>query len=66
MRRVPPTRRYVSCAGVGEGALHQARIAAGAFDGDEAISELVFGEGLANARHGGVEAGQLVFDVGGG
>ena len=43
-------------AGGGEGALHEAVIAAGAFDGDEAVAELVRGEGLADLGDGGVES----------
>ena len=37
-------------AGGGEGALDNAVIAAGAFDGDEAVVELVAAEGLADGR----------------
>ena len=52
-------------AGGGEGALHEAVIASGAFDGDEAVVELVRGEGLADLGDGGVESGAVVGDGGG-
>ena len=52
-------------AGGGEGALDEAVIAAGAFDGDEAIVELVRGKGLADLGDGGVEVGSVVGDGGG-
>jgi hypothetical protein len=51
--------------GGGEGALHEAVIAAGAFDGDEAVAELVVGEGLADVGDGGVEVVAIVSDDGG-
>jgi hypothetical protein len=51
--------------GGGEGALHQAVIAAGAFDGDQAIAELVVGEGFADLGDGGVEVRAVVGDGGG-
>jgi hypothetical protein len=50
-------------AGGGKGALDNAVIASGAFDGHEAIVELVVGEGLANARNGGVEGGSVMGGV---
>jgi len=40
-----------------ERALRQPVIAAGAFDGDQAVAELVLLEGLPDLRHGGVESG---------
>jgi hypothetical protein len=49
----------------GESALHQAVIAAGAFDGDEAIAELVGGKGGADLGNGGVEVGAVVGHDGG-
>ena len=49
----------------GEGALHEAVIAAGAFDGDEAVVELMLGEGFADLGDGGVEVGTVVGDGGG-
>jgi hypothetical protein len=52
-------------AGGREGALHQAMIAAGALDGDEAIAELVPLEGLADLDDGSVEGGSGVLDLGG-
>ena len=52
-------------AGGGEGALHEAVIAAGAFDGDEAVVELVRVEGLADLCDGGIEVGAVVCDGGG-
>jgi hypothetical protein len=52
-------------AGGGEGALHQAVIASGAFDGDEAIAELMLGEGMSDLGHGVVEFGSVVGDRGG-
>ena len=52
-------------AGGGEGALDEAVIAAGAFDGDEAVAELMVGEGLADVGDGGVEVGSVVGDGGG-
>ena len=52
-------------AGGGEGALDEAVIAAGAFDGDEAVAELVVGEGVADLGDGGVEVGTVVGDGGG-
>ncbi len=52
-------------AGGGEGALDEAVIAAGAFDGDEAVAELVLGEGVADLGDGGVEVGTVVGDGGG-
>ena len=45
-------------AGRGEAALDEAVIAAGAFDGDEAVGELVSGEGRADLCDGGVEVGR--------
>src|SRR5207244_2150459 len=44
-------------AGGGEGALDEAVIASGAFDGDEAIAELVSRKGRADVSDGGVEVG---------
>ena len=52
-------------AGGGEGALDEAVIAAGAFDGDEAVVELVLGEGVPDLGDGGVEVGAVVGDGGG-
>jgi hypothetical protein len=52
-------------AGGGEGALDEAMIAAGAFDGDEAVEDVVFGEGLTHLDDGGVKCGTRVFDGGG-
>ncbi len=49
----------------GEGTLDEAVIAAGAFDGDEAITELVLGKGVADLGDGGVECGAVVLDGGG-
>ncbi len=49
-------------AGGGEGALHEAVIAAGAFDGDEAIAQLVLVEGGADLGEGGVQFGPVVGD----
>jgi len=51
-------------AGGGEGALDEAVIAAGAFDGDESIVALEFGEGLAHLSDGGFESRPLVLDGG--
>ena len=48
-----------------EGALDEAMIAAGAFDGDEAILELKGSKGLADLVHGGLEVGPVVVDPGG-
>src|SRR5262249_21208558 len=44
--------------------LDDAVIAAGAFDGDEAVAEVVVGDGLTEACHGGVEGGAVVLDFG--
>ena len=52
-------------AGGGEGALDEAATAAGPFDGDEAVAELMVGEGLADVGHGCVEVGSVVGDGGG-
>ena len=52
-------------AGGGEGALDEAVIAAGAFDGDEAVKDLMVGEGLSDLGDGGVEVGSIVSDGGG-
>ena len=49
--------------GSGEGALDQPVIAAGAFNGYQAIAELVVGEGLADLRDGGFEVRPVVGDV---
>src|SRR5262245_33058214 len=49
----------------GEGALHEAVIAAGAFDGHDAIAELVCGEGVPHLGNGGVEVGPVMSDLGG-
>jgi hypothetical protein len=51
--------------GGGEGALDEAMIAAGAFDGDEAVEEVVLCEGLTHLADGGVKSGPRVFDGGG-
>ena len=40
-------------------------IAAGAFDGDEAVEDVVFGEGLTHLSDGGLQGGARVFDGGG-
>src|SRR6516165_2611907 len=50
--------------GAGEGALDEAVVASGAFDGDDAIEELVVGEGLSDLSDGGVESQTVVRDVG--
>src|SRR5262249_54277043 len=47
-------------AGGGEDALHEAVIPAGAFDGDQAVGELVVSEGLAKLSHGSLEFGAVV------
>src|SRR5262245_10575948 len=52
-------------AGGGEGALDEAVVAARAFDGDEAILELVLGEGVAKLSDGRVEVGTVVSHRGG-
>lgn len=52
-------------AGGGEGALYEAVIAAGPFDGDEAVAELVVLEGLPDLGDGVVEARSRVLDLGG-
>src|SRR5207249_8140494 len=52
-------------AGRGEAALDDAVIATGAFDGDEAILELVLGEGAPDLGDGGVEVGPGVRGLGG-
>src|SRR5262249_7590327 len=44
-------------AGGGKGALDQAVVAAGALDGDQAVAELVGGEGIADLGDSGVEVG---------
>ena len=49
-------------AGRSEGALHDTVIAAGAFDGDEAVAELVRVEGLPDLSDGGFEVGTVVGD----
>src|SRR5262249_52962254 len=51
-------------AGGGEAALDDAMIASGAFDGDQAIAELVLGEGVPNLGDGSVEFETVVGDVG--
>src|SRR5258708_33199487 len=51
-------------AGGGKGALNDAMIPASAFDGDEAVAELVLSEGQANLSNGGVEVGTRVGDGG--
>jgi hypothetical protein len=51
--------------GTGEGALHDAVITAGAFDGDETVAELVLSKGSADLRNGGIEIGSCVRDYGG-
>ncbi len=52
-------------AGAGEGALDEAVIASGGFDGDEAVAEVVIGEGLADLGDGSVEVDAVVGDGGG-
>ena len=52
-------------AGGGEGALDEAMIAAGAFDGDEAVKDVVFGEGMTHLSDRRVESGPRVLDEGG-
>src|SRR5450759_2351491 len=52
-------------AGGGEGALDEAVITAGAFDGDEAVKDVMFGEGVTHLGDGGVEGGPVVFNGGG-
>jgi hypothetical protein len=52
-------------AGGGEGPLDEAVIAAGTFDGHQAIAELVGGEGVPDLGDGGVEVGAVVGDGGG-
>src|SRR5258708_2676740 len=52
-------------AGGGEGALDDSMVATGAFDGDDAVVELVLGEGLAGEGDGVVEGGPVVRDGGG-
>ena len=52
-------------AGGGEGALDDLVIASGAFDGDDAIVELMCGKCLADLCDGGVELGAVVGNVGG-
>jgi hypothetical protein len=49
----------------GKGALGDAVIASGAFDGNDAIAELVCGKSLPDLCDGGVEAGTVVRNVGG-
>jgi hypothetical protein len=49
-------------AGGGEGALDETMVTTGAFDGDDAIEELVLGEGLACDGDGVVECGLVVRD----
>jgi hypothetical protein len=51
-------------AGAGEGTLDEAVIATSAFDGDEAVVELVLGKGLANLSDGVGEGEPVVLDVG--
>ena len=53
-------------AGGGEGALDEAVIAAGAFDGDEAIAELVLGEGWRTWATAASRSGRLWATVVGG
>src|SRR3989442_9169616 len=52
-------------AGGGEAALDDAMIAPGAFDGDEAVPELVLGEGAPDLGDGVVEVGTGVGQLGG-
>src|SRR5579859_3627721 len=52
-------------AGGGEGALDEAVVAAGAFDGDQAIAESVSVKSGTNLGDGGVEVGAVVGDDGG-
>lgn len=47
-----------------EGPLDEAMIAAGAFNGDDAISELEGGKGLPDLVHGGLEVESIVGDPG--
>jgi len=47
-----------------KGALHDPVIAAGAFDGDDAVAELVLVEGAPDLGDCGVEAGSVVLDHG--
>jgi hypothetical protein len=51
-------------AGGGEGALDKAVITTGAFDGDDAVLELVLGEGLTGEGDGLVECRLVVRDRG--
>jgi hypothetical protein len=53
-------------AGGGEGTLHNAVRAARAFDGDQAITELVLREGVANLRDRRVQGESRRSDNGGG
>src|SRR5580704_8656303 len=52
-------------AGGGEGALDKAVIAASAFDGDEAVVELVGGKGMPDLGDRSSEVGTIVVDLGG-
>jgi hypothetical protein len=52
-------------AGGGEAALDEAMIAAGAFDGDETVAELVVGKSLPDLGDGRVEGWPVVGDHGG-
>jgi hypothetical protein len=51
-------------AGGGEGALHRAVIAAGPFDGDAGVAEVVLGDGPPEVVDGGVETRAGVRDGG--
>lgn len=51
-------------AGGGEGALDDAVVASGAFDGDQAVVELVLSEGVANLADGRAQFGAVVGDGG--
>jgi hypothetical protein len=52
-------------AGGGEGALHEAVVAPRAFDGGQAVPELVAREGVPDFGDGGIERGAVVGDLGG-
>jgi len=48
--------------GGGKGALHDPVVAAGAFDGSQAVTELVLLEGLSDLSDGSVEGGSRMSD----
>src|SRR5262249_59922829 len=49
-------------AGGGEGMLHRAMIAAGLFDGDDEVAEVVLGDGAPEVGDGGAESRAGVLD----